>query len=87
MTAGSLSLLVTFARYSRDGSFAVLGSSCGFALVIATSSVAGVVLGGMLLDVFSSLMLVPRLAVPLLVFAIKLARHKKLRRGGSRLRA
>ncbi|WP_432168246.1 sulfite exporter TauE/SafE family protein [Streptomyces sp. bgisy031] len=55
-TAGSLSLLVSlptmpvaFARYSRDGSFAVLGSNRRFALVLAAGSVAGAVLGGLLL--------------------------------------
>lgn len=51
-TAGSLSLLVSlsamleaFARYSRDGSFAVLGAN-RFALVMVAGSIAGAVLGG-----------------------------------------
>jgi uncharacterized protein len=82
-TAGSLSLLVSlptmlvaFARYSRDGSFAVLGANLRFTLVMAAGSVAGAVLGGLLLGVFPNLVLIPLLAVILLVSAIKLARHQ-----------
>ncbi|MGX1560111.1 sulfite exporter TauE/SafE family protein [Streptomyces sp. NPDC055506] len=81
--AGSLSLLVSlptmlvaFARYSRDGSFAVLGMNLRFTLVMAAGSVAGAVLGGLLLGVFSDLVLIPVLAVILLVSAVKLARHE-----------
>ncbi|WSR03918.1 sulfite exporter TauE/SafE family protein [Streptomyces sp. NBC_01210] len=81
-TAGSLSLLVSlptmlvaFARYSRDGSFAVLGANLRFTLVMAAGSIAGAVLGGLLLGVFSDLVLIPVLAVILLVSAVKLARH------------
>ncbi|MFB7999405.1 sulfite exporter TauE/SafE family protein [Streptomyces sp. NPDC056002] len=81
-TAGSLSLLVSlptmlvaFARYSRDGSFAVLGSHRRFALVLAAGSVAGAVLGGLLLGVFPDAILIPVLAVILLVSVVKLARH------------
>ncbi|MDX3733605.1 sulfite exporter TauE/SafE family protein [Streptomyces caniscabiei] len=53
-TAGSLSLLVSlptmlvaFARYSRDGSFAVLGANIRFATIMAAGSVTGAVLGGL----------------------------------------
>ncbi|MEV7446551.1 sulfite exporter TauE/SafE family protein [Streptomyces sp. NPDC091204] len=81
-TAGSLSLLVSlptmlvaFARYSRDGSFAVLGTNLRFTLVMASGSVAGAVLGGLLLGVFPDLVLIPALALILLVSAVKLARH------------
>ncbi|MEU7601776.1 sulfite exporter TauE/SafE family protein [Streptomyces sp. NPDC041003] len=81
-TAGSLSLLVSlptmlvaFARYSRDGSFAVLGANLRFTLVMAAGSVAGAVLGGLLLGVFPDLVLIPALALILLVSAVKLARH------------
>ncbi|NWF30283.1 sulfite exporter TauE/SafE family protein [Streptomyces sp. PKU-EA00015] len=81
-TAGSLSLLVSlptmlvaFARYSRDGSFAVLGANVRFTLVMAAGSIAGAVLGGLLLGVVSDLVLIPALAVILLVSAVKLARH------------
>lgn len=81
-TAGSLSLLVSlptmlvaFARYSRDGSFAVLGTNLRFAMVMAGGSIAGAVLGGLLLGVLSEVVLIPALAVILLVSSVKLARH------------
>lgn len=80
--AGSLSLLVSlptmlvaFARYSRDGSFAVLGANLRFTMIMAAGSIAGAVLGGLLLGVFPDLVLIPVLAVILLVSAVKLARH------------
>ncbi|MFD3327720.1 TSUP family transporter [Streptomyces sp. NPDC058701] len=81
-TAGSMSLLVSlptmlvaFARYSRDGGFAVLGTNRRFAVVMAAGSIAGAVLGGLLLGVFSDLVLIPALAAILLLSAVKLARH------------
>ncbi|GHE25129.1 UPF0721 transmembrane protein [Kitasatospora indigofera] len=81
-TAGSLSLLVSLptmlvalARYSRDGSFAVLGANRRFTLVMVAGSVTGAVLGGLLLGVFPDLVLIPALAAILLVSAVKLARH------------
>ncbi|MFF5482340.1 TSUP family transporter [Streptomyces sp. NPDC012935] len=81
-TAGSLSLLVSlptmlvaFARYSRDGSFAVLGANLRFTLVMAAGSITGAMLGGLLLGVFSDLALIPALALILLISAAKLARH------------
>jgi uncharacterized membrane protein YfcA len=81
-TAGSLSLLVSlptmlvaFARYSRDGSFAVLRDNLPFTVVMAGGSIAGALLGGLLVGVFSEMVLIPALAVILLISAIKLARH------------
>lgn len=81
-TAGSLSLLVSlptmlvaFARYSRDGSFAVLGANLRFTVVMASGSIVGALLGGLLLGVFPDLVLIPVLAVILLVSAVKLAQH------------
>ncbi|MFD7089665.1 sulfite exporter TauE/SafE family protein [Streptomyces sp. NPDC059896] len=81
-TAGSLSLLVSlptmlvaFARYSRDGSFEVLGANRRFTLIMIAGSIAGAMLGGLLLSVFSDLVLIPALAVILLISAVKLARH------------
>ncbi|MGW7066709.1 sulfite exporter TauE/SafE family protein [Streptomyces sp. NPDC054855] len=81
-TAGSLSLLVSlptmlvaFARYSRDGSFAVLGANRRFTLVMAAGSSAGAVLGGLLVGVFPDLVLIPALAVILLISSVKLTRH------------
>ncbi|MFD0268630.1 TSUP family transporter [Streptomyces sp. NPDC127106] len=81
-TAGSLSLLVSlptmlaaFARYSRDSSFAVLRANHHFALVMVAGSIAGAVLGGLLLGMFPDVVLIPALALILLVSAVKLARH------------
>ncbi|MEV7121259.1 sulfite exporter TauE/SafE family protein [Kitasatospora griseola] len=81
-TAGSLSLLVSvptmlvaFARYSRDGSFAVLRANSRFTAVMAAGSIAGAALGGLLLGAFPEAVLLPALAVILLVSAVKLARH------------
>ncbi|MET9378667.1 sulfite exporter TauE/SafE family protein [Streptomyces sp. NPDC002992] len=81
-TAGSLSLLVSlptmlvaFARYSRDGSFAVLGTHRRFTVAMASGSIAGAALGGLLLGVFPDLVLIPALAVILVVSGVKLARH------------
>ncbi|MHC5257361.1 sulfite exporter TauE/SafE family protein [Streptomyces sp. UC4497] len=81
-TAGSLSLLVSlptmlvaFARYSRDGSFAVLGANVRFTAVMAAGSIAGALLGGLLVGVFSDSVLVPVLALLLLVSSVKLVRH------------
>ena len=67
---------MAFARYSRDGSFAVLGANLRFTMVMAAGSIAGAVLGGLLLGVFSDLVLIPALAAILLVSAAKLARHE-----------
>lgn len=81
-TAGSLSLvvslptmLVAFARYSRDGSFAVLGANVRFTALMAVGSIAGALAGGLLLGLVSNRILIPGLAVILLISAIKMARH------------
>ncbi|MER6409247.1 TSUP family transporter [Streptomyces viridosporus] len=68
-------MLVAFARYSRDGSFAVLGANLRFTAVMAVGSSAGAVLGGLILGVFPDMVLIPALAVILLIWAVKLARH------------
>lgn len=82
-TAGSLSLLVSlpttlvaFARYSRDGSFAVLGANLRFTMVMVGGSIAGAIPGSLLLCVISDAMLIPALAVILLISAVELARHE-----------
>ncbi|MEU5864028.1 sulfite exporter TauE/SafE family protein [Nonomuraea sp. NPDC047529] len=82
--AGSLSLvvslptmLVAFARYSRDGSFAVLGANLRFTVVMIAGSVAGALLGGLLLGVVPDLLLIPALAVVLVISAVKMARHAR----------
>ncbi len=81
--AGSLSLavslptmLVAFARYSRDGSFAVLRRNGGFVLTMAVGSVVGSFIGGQLLGLVPSAVLLPTLAVILLISAVKVWRHK-----------
>lgn len=80
--AGSLSLAVSpptmivgFARYSRDRSFAVLGRNRRFLLAMAAGSVIGAFLGGQLLGVVPSTVLLPLLAALLLISAVKVWRH------------
>ena len=80
--AGSLSLavslptmLVAFARYSRDRSFGVLAANKTFVLAMAAGSVLGTVVGGALLGVVPSSVLVPLLALLLLVSARKVWQH------------
>jgi uncharacterized membrane protein YfcA len=81
--AGSLSLaislptmLVGFARYSRDQSFVVLGQNRGFVSVMAVGSIVGTFLGGLLLGWAPSPVLLPLLAAILVVSAIKVWRHQ-----------
>jgi len=80
--AGSLSLMVSlpttlaaFARYSGDRSFTVLTESKNFALAMAVASVLGTVIGGALLGVVPSALLVPLLALLRLVSARKVWQH------------
>lgn len=81
--AGSLSLavslptmLVGFARYSRDRSFIVLRQNLPFVLAMALGSIAGAFIGGLLLGIVPGTVLLPLLAVILLVSAIKVWRHR-----------
>jgi uncharacterized protein len=80
--AGSLSLavslptmLVGFARYSRDSSFAVIGQNARFALIMAAGSILGTFIGGQLLGVVPSGVLLPMLAAILVISAVKVRRH------------
>jgi len=80
--AGSLSLaaslptmIVGFARYSRDQSFSVIGRSSVFLLTMAAGSVVGTFLGGQLLGLIPSGILLPGLALILVASAIKVWRH------------
>ncbi|WP_234051842.1 MULTISPECIES: sulfite exporter TauE/SafE family protein [unclassified Xanthobacter] len=80
--AGSLSLaislptmLVGFARYSQDRSFAVLGRNKAFVGIMAIGSIAGAFMGGHLLGLVPSSLLLPVLGVILLLSAIKVWRH------------
>lgn len=81
--AGSLSLavslptmLVGFTRYSRDQSFSVLGRNRGFILLMAAGSIVGTFIGGKLLGVVPSGILLPLLALILLISAVKVWQHK-----------
>jgi uncharacterized protein len=81
--AGSLSLavslptmLVGFARYSRDRSFVVLGENRSFVLVMAAGSILGSFIGGRLLGLVPNAVLLPLLAVILVLSALKVWKHK-----------
>lgn len=83
-TAGSLSLLVSlptmlvaFARYSRDGSFTALRANLRFTGLMAAGSIAGALLGGLLLGVVHDRILIPGLVVILLISAVKMTRHAR----------
>lgn len=80
--AGSLSLAVSlptmivgFMRYSRDQSFAVLGRNRAFLLAMAAGSIVGTFLGGQLLGVVPSTVLLPILAIILVISAFRVWRH------------
>lgn len=82
--AGSLSLLVSlptmvsaFARYSRDGSFAVVKEQARFAVLMAVGSICGAFAGGQLLKVFSGATLLPLLSGILVISAWKMWRHAR----------
>jgi uncharacterized membrane protein YfcA len=82
--AGSLSLavslptmVVAFTRYSRDGSFAVLGRHARLVAVMALGSIAGTAAGGLLVGAVPEAVLVPALAVLLLLSSVKVWRHEQ----------
>jgi len=81
--AGSLSLavslptmLVGFARYSRDQSFSVLRANWQFMLAMAIGSIVGTFIGGLLLGVVPNSILLPGLAVMLVISAVEIWRHE-----------
>lgn len=81
--AGSLSLAVSlptmivgFARYSLDGSFAVLQQNKQFVLAMASGSVAGAAVGAAMVGVAPAAILLPLLALILLVSAWKVRGHR-----------
>ena len=81
--AGSLSLAVSlptmvvgFTRYSRDQSFAVLRSNRAFLFTMAAGSIIGTFIGGLLLGVIPSGVILPGLTLILLISAVKVWRHK-----------
>ena len=80
--AGSLSLavslptmLIGFARYSRDRSFAVLSENRGFVLSMAAGSIGGAAAGGIWLGAVPADVLLPGLAAILLLSSIKTWQH------------
>jgi uncharacterized membrane protein YfcA len=80
--AGSLSLavslptmLVAFARYSRDQSFKILRANTRFLFAMSTGSVVGVIGGGLLLNVVPSRLIVPMLAAILVASSVKVWQH------------
>ncbi len=81
--AGSLSLVVSlptvlvgFARYSRDRSFGVLRAHAPFLFVMAAGSILGALVGGLLLGIVPSAILLPGLAAILVFSAIRIWRHE-----------
>jgi uncharacterized membrane protein YfcA len=79
--AGSLSLavslptmLVGFARYSQDQSFVVIRNNWPFMVAMATGSIVGTFIGGLLLGIVPSAVLLPVLATVLLISAVKVWR-------------
>lgn len=80
--AGSLSLAVSlptmvvgFARYSQDSSFAVLGRNKRFVVVMAVGSIVGSFIGGQLLGVVPTPVLLPLLAAILVISSVKVWQH------------
>lgn len=82
-TAGSLSLLVSlptmlvaFARYSRDGSFAVLKTNLPLVIAMSLGSIAGALLGGLLVGIVADDILIPLLCLMLVLSSYKVWRHE-----------
>jgi uncharacterized membrane protein YfcA len=69
-------MLVGFARYSRDRSFAVLGENRRFVLVMAAGSIVGSFIGGRSLGSVPNAVLLPLLAIILVLSAVKVWMHK-----------
>lgn len=81
--AGSVSLaislptmLVGFARYSRDQAFAVLRRNGSFVFAMGVGSILGTIFGGRLVRTVPTTMLLPLLAAILVVSAFKVWRHR-----------
>ncbi|SDI58143.1 hypothetical protein SAMN05216338_1025108 [Bradyrhizobium sp. Rc2d] len=68
-------MLVGFARYTRDQSFAVIRDNWPFVLAMAGGSIVDTFVGG-LLGVVPSAILLPGLAAILLISAVKVWRHE-----------
>jgi hypothetical protein len=66
---GGATMLVGFARYSRDRSFVVLSESTSVVWVMAAGYIVGTFVGGQLLWITPSPVLLPLLAVSLVISA------------------
>ena len=69
-------MLVGFARYSRDQSFSVLRRHPLFLFVMAAGSIVGTFIGGQLLGLAPNSILLPLLAALLVISAVKVWRHQ-----------
>jgi uncharacterized protein len=67
-------MLVAFARYSRD-SFGVLRAHRAFVLAMAAGSITGTLVGGLLLGVVPAAVLIPPLVALLIASSVKVWRH------------
>lgn len=81
--AGSLSLAVSlptmvvgFARYSQNQAFGILRTHKTFVVAMAVGSIIGAAIGGQLLGVIPSGILLPALSAILVISAVKVWRHK-----------
>lgn len=70
-------MLVAFARYSRDQSFDVLLVNGRFVAAMAAGSIAGTITGGLLLGVIPAMVLIPLLCALLLASAYKVWGHAR----------
>lgn len=82
--AGSLSLAVSlptmivgFTRYSRDRSFTVIRENKFFLIIMAAGSLLGTFIGGHLLGIVPSAVLLPMLAAILVISAVKVWQHRQ----------
>jgi uncharacterized membrane protein YfcA len=81
--AGSIALAVSlptmitsFTRYSRDSSFVVIRTQRRFIVIMAVGSLVGAYIGGHLLGIIPTPVLLPLLAAILVISAVKVWRHK-----------
>lgn len=81
--AGSLSLAISlptmltgFARYSTDKSFTVVKQNLAFVFIMALGSIVGAFLGGQLVGIISTTVLLPLLSIILILSAVKVWRHE-----------
>jgi uncharacterized membrane protein YfcA len=79
-------MLVGFTRYSRDQSFAVIGTNGTFVTFMAAGSITGAYVGGRLLGVVPNMVLLPSLSLILVVSAVKTLRvsDRVIKRGECR---